>query len=332
VEQAPWFEKIIVRAKVSDNMRKRTSIARNGLPDKMSDAIQERNNVLERALRGADSIDTGEYGIKIEIFHETNEPIVWSTGWHVHENRHELSLMRCGSMEYKFKDMTVTIDAKKGDMALIPAGTRHCRISMDTASIICGFQVSIADAGTSKRFGKALESIGFHSEGSEGISRILEDLKNELSYELPLRELRLSLLIRDLLTLMLRKAIPSAFKPERNRSSIQDGQGKLALRMLAHLEENISKDISIKDLGDTFDISSRHANRIFAKSFGEPLKRRMTRLRMNAAESELTGSRRQIKDIADSLGYQDCSHFIRVFKGIHGMTPQKFRNSHGFQD
>ena len=300
-------------------------------PDGIEKAIIERNELLDRTLKGNDCVQAGEYDLKIDIFHETYEPAIRSTGWHAHERWHELSLMRTGSMEYKIKDKLVVVEAARGDIVFIPAGMKHCRSCVEPGAVISGFQFSVGSAKLGspgvERFDNAIEAAGFHSEGSEETAWTFEDLKTELEGQRPLRSMRLGLLIKELLAHMLRKAIPGAFRAESARSSEQDMSGQLARRLEAYIEENLSRDISLQELGSVCGISARHANRIFVKRFGMPLGRHMTLLRMKTAKSELESGDRQVKEIAGTLGYHDASHFIRMFKRVYGITPQECRKT-----
>ncbi len=46
---------------------------------------------------------------------------------------------------------------------------------------------------------------------------------------------------------------------------------------------------------------------------------------MRKAQMELTHTDRLVKEIAFSLGYEDCNYFIRTFKKETGMTPSTYR-------
>ena len=299
--------------------------------DELADAVRQRNETLGMALKDSSSLVAGEYEIKLDIFHETYEPAVRSTGWHTHERWYEFSLMRQGSMEYRTKDISIKITASDGDWILIPAGLKHCRTCTEPGSIVTGFQFTLGRSGLgeikSGRFEKAIEDIGFHSESTEEIKHIFEELKTEIDNEGPLKTLRLNLLIKELLTLALRKAIPSAFRIENKRSFGDENSQHLARRISSYIEENLSKEIPLDELGRLCGISARHANRIFTKSFGMPLGRHMTLVRMKAARNELESGERQVKEIAGSLGYRDVSHFIRIFKRAYGLTPLEYRDS-----
>ena len=49
---------------------------------------------------------------------------------------------------------------------------------------------------------------------------------------------------------------------------------------------------------------------------------------MEAAELLLITSEESIKNVAMSLGYDDCSYFNKTFKKYSGVTPQQYRKEH----
>ncbi len=298
----------------------------NAEADSAAKAALERNEQLYLALKGQEGVKAGEYDLRLDIFHETCEPLARSTGWHVHEQWHELSLMREGSMEYKIKDKLVSISAVKGDVVFIPAGMKHCRSCLEPGSIVSGFQFALgAERGSAKakRFDQAIEEAGFHGSGNAMLSAAFARLREELETGRPLKELRLNLLIKELLAQMLLASIPEAFKQEAPKRPAHEASGRLAHRLEAYIEENLSREISLHELGDACGVSPRHANRIFSKRFGMPLGRHITQLRMKAAKAELEAGGRQVKEVAGALGYRDVSHFIRLYKKAFGHTPKE---------
>jgi YesN/AraC family two-component response regulator len=50
--------------------------------------------------------------------------------------------------------------------------------------------------------------------------------------------------------------------------------------------------------------------------------------RISAAQSLLLDTTYSIRDIAQSVGFEDVNYFSRVFKRLMGTTPSKFKDSH----
>lgn len=46
---------------------------------------------------------------------------------------------------------------------------------------------------------------------------------------------------------------------------------------------------------------------------------------MESAKSSLLGGNESVKDIAESLGYNNTTHFIRQFRAFYGVSPLVFK-------
>jgi len=82
--------------------------------------------------------------------------------------------------------------------------------------------------------------------------------------------------------------------------------------------------IGLKEIAAVADLTPWHFARAFRRQFGVPPHRFQLALRVDLARRLLadgvTGS-----EIALRTGFSDQSHFIRCFKEITGMTPQRYR-------
>ena len=54
----------------------------------------------------------------------------------------------------------------------------------------------------------------------------------------------------------------------------------------------------------------------------------VTKKKMEKAELLLVTSDLSVKQVADSLGYEDYSYFNKLFKKNAGVTPQQYRMNH----
>ena len=97
---------------------------------------------------------------------------------------------------------------------------------------------------------------------------------------------------------------------------------------LVHLlEKNISSLKNVSDYADLLNVSSYQLNSITKASVGKTVSEMINEQIVLEAKRYLLATPNQIKDIADHLGYEDVSYFVRFFKKHTGHTPEAFRKN-----
>ena len=99
--------------------------------------------------------------------------------------------------------------------------------------------------------------------------------------------------------------------------------GKRNIRRL--LEDKQTLRLTVSDLAHLSGRSLSSFNRDFKAQFGMPPKQWLINQRMLVAHQRLRSSTASVGDIALELGYENNSHFIKLFKSRYGMTPTELR-------
>lgn len=73
-------------------------------------------------------------------------------------------------------------------------------------------------------------------------------------------------------------------------------------------------------------VTPAHLSRLFMRFCGQPPYQVLMRLRMNLAAARLEESGKLVREIGDEFG-MDPYHFSRVFKRVHGLSPENFLKS-----
>ena len=97
---------------------------------------------------------------------------------------------------------------------------------------------------------------------------------------------------------------------------------------LTYIRKHLDGRLDIGMLADKACMSKDHYIRVFKRETGETPNVYITKRRLERAELALVTSDLSIKDIAKTLGYDDCSYFNRVFKQTEGVSPQQYRENH----
>lgn len=97
--------------------------------------------------------------------------------------------------------------------------------------------------------------------------------------------------------------------------------------ILEWIRINLSRDITLTDVADTFHYRPKYFSHLFSKKMGISFKRYLIERRVTLACSLLSNTSGRVSDIALRSGFGDEKHFMKTFKQITGMTPTTYRQS-----
>jgi AraC-like DNA-binding protein len=90
-------------------------------------------------------------------------------------------------------------------------------------------------------------------------------------------------------------------------------------------ERSFSERIDLERLASEAGVSRHHFCRVFKKHTGQSPMRFLTRLRMERAKELFRTTDMKVSAVANEVGFDDLSGFIKNFKRICGQTPGAFR-------
>ena len=96
------------------------------------------------------------------------------------------------------------------------------------------------------------------------------------------------------------------------------------LRCRLVLDERFQTLKGLEDFAQCCHVEPAYLCRLFARFDELSPYQRLIRLKMNRAAELLSGGRRLVKEVAAELDYDDPYHFSRVFKRVHGLSPEHF--------
>ncbi|OIQ95562.1 HTH-type transcriptional activator Btr [mine drainage metagenome] len=109
-----------------------------------------------------------------------------------------------------------------------------------------------------------------------------------------------------------------------NRSRINRSR-ETFLRCKAWIDEKGASATALTDLLAALRIDRSTLTRLFRRYQGTSPYRYLTRRKMDGAALDFIRSGDLVKEVAARAGYPDPYHFSRVFKGVHGVSPARFR-------
>ena len=91
------------------------------------------------------------------------------------------------------------------------------------------------------------------------------------------------------------------------------------------IEENFRTLKLPKEYADAMNMTTRHLNRICQQSLNQSTGKLILTRIIIEAKRMLVHSDTSVNAVADYLGYEDYSYFVRLFKKEVGETPKQFQ-------
>jgi len=98
-------------------------------------------------------------------------------------------------------------------------------------------------------------------------------------------------------------------------------------KALAYIRSNFSYDISFDWLFHQLAVSRAHFFRLFKARTGLSPQQYLVRYRIEKSQKLLCQGRLGVTETAHSCGFNDLSHFARIFKEYVGLPPREFRRN-----
>lgn len=100
----------------------------------------------------------------------------------------------------------------------------------------------------------------------------------------------------------------------------------LSCRLRTLLDENVVTGITLREAAQELDAHPDSLVRAFARAYGLPPRRYLTRRRVDLARRLLLEGMPAV-DVAPACGFHDQAHLARHFARVVGTTPGRFRAS-----
>lgn len=98
-------------------------------------------------------------------------------------------------------------------------------------------------------------------------------------------------------------------------------------KVLAYLQDNFRRKLSVAEVAAAFDMNPTYLNRIFSEKLGMTVYAAIKLYRMTYAVELLVNTEMRTSEICKMCGYSDDANFQRDFKKRYGISPMKFRKA-----
>ncbi len=103
-------------------------------------------------------------------------------------------------------------------------------------------------------------------------------------------------------------------------------------KVIQYMHQNINNRVTLTELSEMIHLSPFYLSRSFKDATGYSVIEYFNKIKIDKAKELIIEGDRNVKDVAQELGFTDEFYFSRIFKKIEGVSPSEFhsKNVHGF--
>lgn len=114
-------------------------------------------------------------------------------------------------------------------------------------------------------------------------------------------------------------------KIKREKTHTEKTYNPLAQDTLSYLEKHFRENPSLRQIADHLNYSVPHICRVFKQNYNESIVNYVAKLKIDEAVRLIEENNMSLREISDSLGFDNVAYFTRIFKQHTGMTPSAYR-------
>ena len=112
-----------------------------------------------------------------------------------------------------------------------------------------------------------------------------------------------------------------------NKTRLKNLNRGLPYQIKSIIDNSANFDITLEQIEKKLYLSKSYIIHLFSREFGTTPKQYIMQKRIGAAKVLLRGSRSELSDISEQLGFSSVQHFSSAFKKYTGQTPDNFRKN-----
>lgn len=268
----------------------------------------------------------------------TLEKDVWDVDYHNH-NFYEMILIDKGNGKHRLND--VTFSYNEGDVFLLsPQDAHEFQIESTTRFIYIKFtEQFVSDALLWIRNSETKENIKLllvnkpiiyesaikDNTDTSQIFQLSKILLNEFNNKKNINNELIYHIFSSIIIILIRNLIQHCDMEKWFSTESEKIEQILSYLNVYALDKDKMK---IENLAKEFMISENYISIYLKKHTGMTIQSHILQYRMKAAENLLQKSSYNINEIADKLGFNDASHFNKIFKKHHEISPSEYRKLH----
>jgi AraC family transcriptional regulator len=246
--------------------------------------------------------------------------------------RHEhvdnfLHVVLSGSVKYEVLTRGKVLDfhASPGTTFILPQGTiDELRWKGPTHRIAVAIHPSLlVNALEETAHERIIELTEHWNLTDRNITAVLLAMTSDLNAGSPAGPLYGECLANALAVYLLNRYTARCYKPVAYQGGIP---GYRLKRVVDHIGDNLAENISLSQLAAVAGMSPHYFAELFRKSTGYAPHRYVLLRRIERAKQSLCDTGRSVIEVGLDVGFQNPSHFARMFRKFVGASPSLFRS------
>lgn len=247
---------------------------------------------------------------------------------------HRLFYMYNGSADIETEKALYSL--AKGDVLIIPSGNKYRLLPPENNAVYLALNFDYTQTNSKHQTPiPPVEADTFNSQlileksgdfnirgfneityirGMKKISSSLTHIEREYSQKLLYFEDITSNILAELLLECARAQLGQKYQGGREIASI----------VIGYINENISKPLSNKAIGEALMLHPNYISRLIKITTGLPLHQYLLRARIDRSIELLSEKKLTISEIAEQCGFCDIYHYSKTFKKIIGISPSEY--------
>lgn len=115
------------------------------------------------------------------------------------------------------------------------------------------------------------------------------------------------------------------FYPEKSKVE-NGGDDDFVTTTILYMRSKLNERLSVEDMAALHHLSVSHFSAMFRKATGMPPIDYFIHLKIQQACQLLYSGKAKVKEVAESLGYEDAFYFSRLFKKYMKISPEKYKS------
>lgn len=114
-------------------------------------------------------------------------------------------------------------------------------------------------------------------------------------------------------------------KPAAARHKPEEGSSVIELAK-TYIQQHYRHNLQLAEVANRYSMNYSYFSSLFKKETGMTFTAFLTKIRMEEACRLLRDPTQRVKEIAESVGYDNAHHFSRAFKNVYSYSPNQFRS------
>ena len=277
-----------------------------------------------------DRFDIAEHDLNPTILFACKSKMMAESEYHNHDFA-EITYIISGQGKYLLDGKVY--DVKTGDVVMCNPGVMHQNVEVNPKEPTVEFFTGFTDFQFKNMPPNSivLNDGGYilhtSAETRQDITKHCYEMVAEQESGKPGKYFMLKAHLIQIMLLIIREMMPEE-KQQLSLSFESYNRNYAVKRIISFLSENYAAKISLDQIARNMYLSPVYISKIFKEETGDSPINYLIKIRLEKARDILLqGNERSIKNIANSVGYEDVYHFSKLFKKYYGISPLHYKKA-----